>query len=84
MRYEVTIAKISGLRRPGARPPGPPGSINQLIVGHLISNICLTHCMHLAFEVWPASNPVDFGLHVGDVEGKAVAFPYTTLFGRSG
>ena len=28
MRYEVTIAKISGLRRPGARPPGPPGSIN--------------------------------------------------------
>ena len=40
--------------------------------------------MHLAFEVWPASNPVDFGLYVGDVEGKAVAFPYTTLFGRSG
>ena len=30
MRYEVTIAKISGLRRPGARPPGPPGSINCL------------------------------------------------------
>ena len=28
MRYEVTIAKISGLRRPGARPPRPPGSIN--------------------------------------------------------
>ena len=30
MRYEVTISKISGLRRPGARPPGPPGSINCL------------------------------------------------------
>ena len=65
----------------GLDPPDPPV---RLIVGHLISNICLTHCMHLAFEVWPASNPVDFGLHVGDVEGKAVAFPYTTLFGRSG
>ena len=32
MRYEVTIAKISGLRRPGARPPGPPGSITVCVI----------------------------------------------------
>ena len=30
MRHEVTIAKFSRLRRPGARPPGLPGVINCL------------------------------------------------------
>ena len=43
MRYEVTIAKISGLRRPGARPPGPPGSIN-----------CLTSHLKYLFDTLPS------------------------------
>ena len=48
MRYEVTIAKISGLRRPGARPPGPPGSIN-CGTSHLkyLSDTLQIGCRHL-------------------------------------
>jgi hypothetical protein len=45
--------------------------------------------VHLAFEAWPASNPVEFQEFVTDSKetqtaARVLNFPYTTLFGRAG